>query len=130
VACILIVEDEALVLKTVRIVLEHAGHVVFGARDGQECEDVLKVARPDVVVLDIFMPKRDGLEVIRELRRHGRECRILAISGGSRFDGSDPLALAKGLGADATLRKPFEPEELLRLLNDLLPEGLRHPLPA
>jgi CheY-like chemotaxis protein len=124
-ACILIVEDHPFVLRTIQIILEQAGHTVFVAGDGQECEEVMAFARPDVVVMDIFMPRRDGLEAISILRRSGVSARILAVSGGSRVGNDDPLALARSLGADATLQKPFDETELLNAVEQLLPEALR-----
>lgn len=124
-ACILIVEDHPSVLKTIQIILEQAGHTVFLAKDGQECEEVLAFARPDVVVMDIFMPRRDGLEAIRILRQTGVDARILAVSGGSPGGNTDPLELARALGADATLQKPFEDSELLSAVEQLLPQALR-----
>jgi CheY-like chemotaxis protein len=124
-ASILIVDDEPLVLKTVRIILEHAGHIVFEADDGQACEEVLRFARPDVVVMDIFMPRRDGLDAIRRIRRQGGGCPILAMSGGNRSESSDPLVLAREAGAAATLQKPFDNETLLQAVEALLPANLR-----
>jgi len=124
-ACILVVEDQPLVLRAMRIILEQAGHVVFGARDGQECDDVLQFARPDVVVMDLFMPRRSGLEAIRVIRQGQLPCRILAVSGGDPAARTDPLALAHELGAEATLSKPFDDGELLQAIDGLLPERLR-----
>jgi two-component system, OmpR family, response regulator CpxR len=124
-ACILIVDDHPFVVRTIRIILEQAGHTVFLAADGQECEEVMAFARPDVVVMDIFMPRRDGLEAIRILRQSGVSARVLAVSGGSREGNEDPLALARSLGADATLQKPFDATELLHAVEQLLPEALR-----
>lgn len=121
-ACILVVEDQSLVLRTIRTLLERAGHVVFGARDGKECEAVLLFARPDVIVMDIVMPRCNGLEAIRAVRRGRHPARILAISGG-QLDEEDPLVRAQELGADATLAKPFDRAGLLEALAPLLPKA-------
>lgn len=110
-----------MILRTVRTMLELAGHVVFGACDGEECRHVLSFARPDLVVMDIFMPKRHGLEAIEEIRRHNPKQRILAISGGGYQRGiADVLEWARGAGADATLGKPFRREQFLGTVACLL----------
>lgn len=74
----------------------------------------------DVVVTDILMPSKDGLEVLMELRRRGASARIIAISGGGEHVGVDSLDWAERLGARRTLRKPFAAEELVRAVRDLL----------
>lgn len=120
-ACVLIVDDEPFVLQTVRSVLVEAGHVVFAARDGVECEDVLKFARPDVVVLDLFMPRQDGFQTIAKLKARNPALKMLVVSGGGETGGVDAFAFARQCGAHGVVRKPFEPEDLVSAVDALLP---------
>jgi CheY-like chemotaxis protein len=73
--------------------------------------------------LDIFMPERDGLEVIRDLRADGRQAKIIAISGGGQTGQLDMLKAAAAFGAARTLAKPVALNELLATVHDLLAEG-------
>ncbi len=70
----------------------------------------------DVVVTDVVMPEKEGIETIMEMRKLNQTLRIVAISGGGRIKNMDFLRLARGLGADATLPKPFRKEELLAVV--------------
>lgn len=74
------------------------------------------------MIVDIFMPRKDGIELIREVRRKWPSTRILAMSGGNRFFQQDMLAAARALGADASLDKPFMPSELIATVRRLLAE--------
>lgn len=123
-ALILAVDDEVPILAVVRSVLEPVGHVVFGARDGEQCEELLRVSTPDIIIMDIYMPKQSGLQTIEKIRRSGRPHRILAISGGNGRGPEGLLRVAKELGADATLKKPFGVQDLLAAVSSLLPVSL------
>jgi CheY-like chemotaxis protein len=74
----------------------------------------------DVVVTDVIMPKKDGLETISEIRRKYPNTRIIAISGGARPSGSGALSKAQALGANGTLAKPFRQKALLDLVDELM----------
>lgn len=72
----------------------------------------------DMVITDIMMPEQDGLETIRQLRAERPDLKVIAISGSDSFGGLDYLPAAELFGAVATLRKPFQPLDLLWLLNE------------
>ena len=74
-----------------------------------------------MIVTDIIMANADGLEVIREILRRDPEARIIAISGGGRLPDQTYLRYARKFGAIAVLPKPFTPEQLLSLIDDLPP---------
>jgi len=119
---VLVIDDEAAVRASVCGVLSDVGYIVAEAGDGVAGVDSLRSNAADAVVMDIYMPLRDGFETIRELRRVAPHVRIVAISGGTRGD-FDPLKAAEMLGADRALRKPFAVEELLAALTDILSDA-------
>src|SRR5262245_27907106 len=69
--------------------------------------------RLDVAIVDSFLPDKDGLETLMEMRRSSKEAKVLAISGGGNIGFGQALALAEKLGAKATMAKPFTPDELV-----------------
>jgi CheY-like chemotaxis protein len=116
-ADILIIDDEEMVRRSLRTILEPEGHVVREAATGQEGLSTARNQAPDLLITDIFMPDKDGLEIIQELRRETSTLKILAITGGGATGGFDFLPQAKAFGAQATLQKPFLREELLEAVN-------------
>jgi CheY-like chemotaxis protein len=119
-ARLLVIDDQDFVRDVLRRILESAGHQVVTARDGQEGLRVLRGGPIDLIVCDIFMPEKDGLEVICEVRREFPGVRVVAISGGS-FDGKlDVLPVTQELGADAALRKPFDADKLCAVVDEVL----------
>lgn len=117
---VLIIDDEALVLQTLGAALRRAGFQVETAEDGGEGLEVFRRAAPDVVVTDIIMPGTEGIETIVQLRRERPSLLIIAMSGGARTVNVDLLEVAHKLGADAVLRKPFRPQELVARVLELL----------
>src|SRR5450432_3918998 len=117
---ILLIDDEALVRQTLTQVLENEGYEVHCAPEGREGLRAFHKRQPDLVISDIIMPEMEGIETIMELRILSRDCPIIAISGGGRLGKADFLAVAKKLGATATLNKPFETEDLLRTVANCL----------
>ncbi|MGE5270979.1 MAG: response regulator [Thiohalocapsa sp.] len=111
-ATIIVVDDEPDLRRLVRYVLEDAGHTVIEFVDGRGAIEHLKRESADLLITDIFMPNFEGLETIRMVRTLRPELPILAISG-LLNERSDYLGVAARFGADATLRKPFEPSELI-----------------
>ena len=107
-ARMLVIDDEALVRKTIRLALERAGHQVFEAQNGLVGMEALSAQQFDLVITDILMPEREGIETICALRNSGSSIKILAISGGGRRNNMDYPTAAARLGADDTLEKPFE----------------------
>jgi CheY-like chemotaxis protein len=128
VARILVTDDDPDSRLMLATMLELAGHEVLVAADGREALRRFAEARPDLLVVDIFMPGMDGVQVIRELRRHHPGARIVAVSAGWRvspnlqvtFADYDVLDEARAHGADATLPKPIIAEHLLAAVDRLL----------
>jgi CheY-like chemotaxis protein len=110
---ILIVDDEVLIREGLKITLELEGYLVEIAEDGREAVKIIESFRPDVIVTDIIMPEKDGIEVIINLRRTNRDIKIIAISGGGRISAKDHLRIASKLGANNILTKPFSAKELI-----------------
>lgn len=124
---ILLIEDDEMLRNGLKLVLERAGHQVDTAGDGQGAEAQVARFQPELVVTDILMPGRDGLETIRSLTVSRPTFGLLAISGGGHLDGRVYLTLARHLGATATLAKPFSNREFLRTVEDLLPQPAGSP---
>ena len=121
-ARILVIDDDELLRGALRTALEGAGYDVMEAADGKAGLRLQRESGADLVVVDIFMPEQDGLEVIRGLRAEAPQPKIVAISGGGRIGQIDALRAAAAFGASRTLQKPFEPRELLTAVRELLAE--------
>ena len=119
-ARILVIDDEELARFTVASLLESAGHEVVEAPNGQEGLSLQNAQLFDLVVTDIIMPKKEGVETVIELKRDHPDLKIIAISGGGRTRNLDFLKLAKQCGADKILAKPFTEEELMESINACL----------
>ena len=115
-------DDDALLRAALRVALEAAGYEVLEAGDGDAGLRLQREQGADLVLVDIFMPQRDGLEVIRALRAETPQTKIVAMSGGGRTGQVEVLRAAAALGASRTLLKPFEPRELLKTIRELLGE--------
>jgi len=118
-ANILIVEDEPAIRQLISFTLTDLGHDVTEAANGQEAVEILKDARPDLIVLDVMMPRLDGWGVMRELRRTGakRKVRVLMLTAKS---GDRDFVSGWKLGVDEYLTKPFEPDDLALAVNETL----------
>jgi DNA-binding response OmpR family regulator len=119
-ARIAVVDDDPDVRDFISVILTEDGHEVVTADDGLSAQTVIAATPPDLMVLDILMPNRDGLATILELRREGRGFPILAMSAGGMMDSGYLLKTAKTFGADDALFKPFSPEQLRNGVNALL----------
>lgn len=114
---ILVIDDEPALRATVRRMLEAAGHSVIEAENGRAGLRLFHAEAMDAVITDIIMPEQEGVETIRQIRALHPTTRIIAMSGGSRTGNLDYLKMAKTLGADATLAKPFRQQDLLALVD-------------
>ena len=120
-ARILIIDDEWDIRNLVSRILKQEGHEVIEAADGKEGVRIFRENLPDLLITDIIMPEKEGLETIMELRRDFPNVRTIAISGGGKsLDGDTCLQFAKGLGANRTLAKPFSRQELLEAVQEVL----------
>lgn len=118
-ARVLVIDDEAGVRQMIAALLSAAGHDVCQAADGHEGETRAETFVPDVAIVDIVMPRREGLETIQALRQGWPALKILAISGGGRLGALEYLAIASHFGADGVLAKPFDRTQLLAMLESL-----------
>jgi len=119
-ALILIIDDDTEIREVLRQILERAGYEVMEASDGREGINLYRERQADLIITDIVMPKKDGLETITDLKVEFPGSKIIAISGGGRLDPKPYLELAEGFGADRLLTKPFGHEELLEAVQALL----------
>jgi DNA-binding NtrC family response regulator len=117
---ILIVDDDELARKACRIILERAGYAVLEAANGNEAIRQYDDNKPDLVLTDIFMPEKDGIETLFEIKMKDNDAIIIAISGGGRIGPDNYLDAAKKLGATITLEKPISSEALLKAVKDAL----------
>ncbi len=119
-ARILLADDDTRVREAVAMILEDAGHEVLQALDGDHALKTFRAKPVDLVVCDLFMPGKDGLETIQELRKLAPGVKIIAMSG-SGFNGAvDMLRTALHLGAIEVLGKPMRRKDLLAAVDRLL----------
>jgi CheY-like chemotaxis protein len=118
---ILVVDDDAGVRLTLRTILELAGHEVIEASNGKVAVSSYRRNPVDVLILDLFMPEKEGLEVIMELKRDFPDVKIIAISGGGSLGIKESSLRAAGhLGAARTFAKPFKIEDIIAAVTELL----------
>jgi DNA-binding response OmpR family regulator len=120
---ILVIDDDDLICCTLARILSTQGHEVATASDGRRGMAAFRRVPPDLVITDIIMPEQEGIETIRQMRRERPQTKIVAISGAAGPDGFDILAMARRLGADDVLAKPFGAAELLGSVQRLYPAG-------
>lgn len=120
-ARVLIVDDDPICRAVVAEALSQAGHACEEAEDGDVALERLRAAPADLVITDMLMPNRDGIETILELRKRWPATRIIGMSAGSSYVGPDQLlGMAGRLGADATLVKPIRAGPLLEAVARVL----------
>ena len=119
-AQILLIDDDDAVREALRMTLTHLGHEVTTARNGEEGLDLFTKTKPDLLITDIVMPVKEGIEVLLELRSRKAPVKIIAISGGGRMNAKQYLAMAKLLGVAQVLEKPFTREALMQALTTSL----------
>lgn len=121
-AKILVIEDDDSFRNVLVQMLVKVGYDVRQAGDGNQAIEVCAQFEPDLVLTDIIMPDKEGLETIQELLQICPDMKIIAMSGGGKFGPDSYLPLAQKLGAKATLQKPFMREQLLSTISDVLAE--------
>ena len=121
-AKILVLDDEPSILLMIKKMLEREGHEVDLALNGREGMELFEKNQPDLLITDIIMPEKEGLETIFELRKKHPKLKIIAISGGGRIGPDGYLPGAKLLGADLTFPKPLVQKEFLEGVSSLLNE--------
>jgi DNA-binding response OmpR family regulator len=127
-ARILVVDDDASVRDSLAAVLTRVGHEVIQAADGLEAGRVWRDVELDLIILDLFMPEKDGIETMVELRAFAPGIPIIVMSGGGA-EGSplDMLNAAKLLGAAVSMEKPFTPAQMLDAVRKVLGGGPQGP---
>ena len=113
---ILVVDDDLNICELLKLYLENDGYVVFTANDGQEAVDMFHNKTPDLVLLDIMLPKKDGWQVCREIRKTSSAPIIMLTAKGETFD----KVLGLELGADDYVVKPFDAKEVMARVKAVL----------
>ena len=113
---ILVADDDMNVHKSLNAYFKREGYQLLSAYDGEEAISLVRQARPDIVILDIMMPKQDGLMVCREIRKDSNIPIIMLSAKGEEFD----KLLGLELGADDYITKPFSPREVLARIKAVL----------
>jgi CheY-like chemotaxis protein len=119
---VLVIDDEPQIRSMLRMMLERAGHEVEEAPDGIEGIRIYRNNPVDLIISDLIMPNKDGIGMIIELKKEFPDVKIIAMSGGGLNKPEGYLEGAKKLGAQRTLTKPIDRDELLRTVSDILKE--------
>jgi DNA-binding response OmpR family regulator len=119
---ILVIEDDFAVRELILQTLSKAGYQVIAAGDGVEGLNLFREKNPALVITDIVMPQKEGLQTIIELRQQSPDVKVIAMSGGGRYCNADYLKLAKKFGARRTVSKPFMRDEMLAAVKEVLAE--------
>ncbi len=117
---ILIIDDDESMLTSLKEMLIREGFNVLAAKDGKEGLNLFNDNQVDLVITDIVMPEKEGLETIMAMRKASKDIKIIAISGGGRQEPEGYLHVAKSLGARYTFTKPFKRDDLLGAVYELL----------
>jgi len=126
-ASILVIDDDPGFRRMVSLVLTRAQHTVIEAEDGDLGLMRFKEGKPDLVISDIVMPGKEGIETIREIRALSPDTPIIAMSGGGANIGLEYLDAARKLGASSILAKPFRPVDLAELVKRMLAQTATAP---
>ena len=116
---ILVIEDDTLTRLTLCNLLKKLNYRPIEACNGYMGLMMFRRERPDIVITDIIMPDKEGLETIAEIRTASPETKIVAMSSGGERQNMNFLDLARSFGAQETIRKPFKPNDILGILNRL-----------
>jgi CheY-like chemotaxis protein len=117
---ILIIDDEVQIRKMLQQMFEREGYDTVTAPDGREGVKAYRENPTDLIITDLIMPEKEGIEIIFELKREFPDVKIIAMSGGGRTEPHGYLKIAEKAGALRTFRKPLEREELLKAVREIL----------
>ena len=115
---VLVVDDDEVIRQLIAVNLTLEGFDVATAVDGQDCLDKVAAINPDVITLDVMMPRLDGWVTASQLRRDPRTSRIKVVLITARAQ-EDDRARGERIGVDAYLTKPFDPSEMIRVVHEL-----------
>lgn len=122
---VVVTDDDATLRDILQELFQERGYTVHAASDGEEALPLILREKPDLLVLDLNMPLRDGLDVMKELKGHSSLSRMkILIVSGSQNRGE--RLLCEALGAHGFMGKPFNCEDLMRMAEDLLRDGMKH----
>jgi DNA-binding NtrC family response regulator len=119
-AYIIVIDDDEQIRDLICDLLEDAGHQVMSASDGTMGLEMLRQGTADLVITDMFMPDKDGTEIIMDIFEEFPKTKIIAISGGGNIKNVDYLELARNLGAVKTFQKPFSLDEFKAAVEEIL----------
>lgn len=117
---ILVIDDDKLMCLALAKILISAGYNVVQAGDGEEGLRLYRTQDFDLVITDLIMPDKEGIQIIRELRKENSQIRIIAMSAGGRGGATDYLKWARLMGAKQCLSKPIKREDLLAAVQSVL----------
>lgn len=117
---VLVVDDDDSILRLISDIMKKEGYEVIQAEDGEQACDRFMQTPCDLVITDLIMPNKEGIELIQELKGIKPDVKIIAYSGGGQLEPDDYLNFAKGIGADQVFRKPISIIELRRSASQLL----------
>jgi YesN/AraC family two-component response regulator len=117
---ILIIDDEPYILLMLKKMLEKAGYIVDLASNGREGMQLFEKESADLVITDIIMPDKEGLELILEMKKQHPTLKIIAMSGGGRLSPESYLECAKHFGAEKIFQKPFKQKEFVSAVQELM----------
>jgi YesN/AraC family two-component response regulator len=118
---VLIIDDEPYILLMLKKMLERAGYEVDLASNGREGMAIFEKSSADLVITDIIMPDKEGLELIIEMKKQCPGLKIIAMSGGGRISPESYLECASHFGAEKVFQKPFRQKDLVSAVKELLP---------
>jgi len=121
-ARILIIDDDDIIRRMLCLMLTKAGYEVLDAADGTAGIELFRKNEIDLVITDLIMPEKEGLEMIMELKNDFPDVKIIAMSGGAQMGPEGYLQLADALGAQRTLKKPIARDDLLGSIKEILSE--------
>jgi two-component system chemotaxis response regulator CheY len=120
---ILVADDDPGIRRTLQIGLDKAGYEVIEARDGEEATRLWRENGVDLIIADIYMPNKSGLQLIMELRAHNSTIPVIAMSDGGRNKNLNPLIYSEVLGSVRTIAKPFSLEDMVAMVKQELERG-------
>ncbi len=118
-AVVLIADDETYIRDLIRRALPASEYTVLEASEGNETLETLKTSKVDILILDLVMPQKGGIETFMEIREQNKDLKIIVITGKIKTEDDAIQGLTEHFGVDAVLNKPFDIEELSRLVEEM-----------
>ena len=121
---ILVIDDDSQVRLMLRKILESEGYTVTDASVGKEGIECYRENQADLIITDIIMPEKEGIETIIELKKEYPDVKIIAMSGGGKISADNYLETAKIFGASRIMEKPFTQQAMVSIVKELLEDDL------